>query len=156
MIGSVTPIASGSSGLQALRSSADEAPRAPAPAPARSAAVPQPRSAVVQISAQAGAQAEVQAGAPTDVPAPATQPDVRLTPATTQRQDSASSRAIDLRYFDPADADKNGQISEFEQQAYDYRHPPTLAQQQLEQQQQQQQLRAYAEVARAGQAAAQQ
>ena len=71
-----------------------------------------------------------------------------------QTSDStASSSSTDLRYYDPADADKNGEVGEFEQQAYDYRHPASLAEQQLEQQRRAE-LRVYAEVAAAGRPAA--
>jgi len=66
---------------------------------------------------------------------------------------AASSSTTDLRYYDPADADKNGEVGEFEQQAYDYRHPASLAEQQLEQQRRAE-LRVYAEVAAAGRPAA--
>lgn len=161
MIASVTQLSSSNA---SQRASADEVARQKLEAQERSATpsaaeTPAPRSAVVQISAEAASQSQTQAQAqqaPTRTTQPQAAPQtVRLAPAAAQSEDGASSSVTtDLRYYDPADADKNGQISEFEQQAYDYRHPPSLAQQQLaqQQQQQQQQLRAYAEVARSGQA----
>lgn len=154
MIASVTQLSSSNAGQ---RASADEVVRQKLEAQERSVTpnateTPAPRSAVVQISAEAASQSQtLTQQAPTRAAQQAAPQVVRLAPAAGQGQDGSSSATTDLRYYDPEDADKNGQISEFEQQAYDYRHPPSLAQQQLAQQQQQQQLRAYAEVARSGQ-----
>lgn len=122
MIAPVTPQPSGSTGQGA---SAAEAAR-PRPQQTRQqerAEPVQPQSARVSLSTEAASQsraAVVQPGGGTD-----------------------------LRYYDPADADKNGEVGELEQQAYDYRHPASLAEQQLEQQRRAE-LRAYAEVAAAG------
>lgn len=76
----------------------EPASKPPRPEPKAQAVEPEP-AAVVSISAQAASQAE---------------------------EAAPKSNKPDLAY-EPADTDKDGKISTYEQQSYDFRRPPDLS-----------------------------
>lgn len=80
-------------------------------------------STVVQISQQAAKLAEqAVASQPAQAPAAPSKP---AADAAVKTENSAASKPDAA--FEPADGNKDGSVTEFEKQAYDFKHPKTLA-----------------------------
>jgi hypothetical protein len=117
-------------------------------------------SSVVQISQQGAKLAEqVVAAAPS---ASADKPDgkAEVKPDAKASTDASGAGAASSKpdaAFEPADINKDGSVTEFEQQAYDFKHPKSLAEMIAEEKNAAAAagpgLKAYAEVARSGRAA---
>lgn len=107
---------------------------------------------VVQISQQGAKLAEQAVASPPAKTAPA-QP---AAAAAASAQASSSSKPDAA--FEPADGNKDGSVTEFEQQAYDFKHPKSLAELIAEEKAAAANgasagLKAYEEVARSGRSA---
>lgn len=112
-------------------------------AASESSRAPTLSSVKLTISAEASSQA--QAAEPASAESTAAPPS-SISMAAPADDDTEASLSSSTKYYDPADADQDGQVSELEQQAYDFDHPPTLAESRLANDE----IRAYEEVARNG------
>jgi hypothetical protein len=140
MITSVTPTLAAGSAVSGMPARSEPVRRIEASS--ESVRAPSP-SVKLTISADANTQA--QASEPARAESTAAPPSSIRMPAPAG-DDTETGLSSATKYFDPADADQDGQISELEQQAYDFDHPPSLAESRLANEE----LRAYEEVARSG------
>lgn len=133
------------------RPHADEALKRHEAAPSNKPAT-EDETTVVQISQQGAKLAEqavVGQAAKTAPTRPAAETDASVQASSSNKPEAA---------FEPADGNKDGRVTEFEQQAYDFKHPKSLAELIAEEKAAAANglsagLKAYAEVARSGRSA---
>jgi hypothetical protein len=140
MITSVTPTLAAGSAASAMPARNELVSRVEASSEANRAPTP---SVKLTISADASTQAQATEPARADG---AAAPSSSIRMAAPAGDDTETGLSSATKYFDPADADQDGQVSELEQQAYDFDHPPSLAESRLANEE----LRTYEEVARSG------